>query len=165
MGLAYTAIRRGLALSEHAALFWPIKQIASLAALLAGFGYLALTGAHVPILRSFAMACLVALAVLTGRRALSWRALGLAAVALMLAAPDQVMGVSFQMSFAAVMALIAGWEMLSPRLTRAARGASPRHRFGSNQCAGGHRVPAGRGLPFRHGRTLLRARERCWPCR
>ena len=119
MGLTYTAIRRGLALFEHAP---PCSGRSSrspaLAALLAGFGYLALTGAHVPILRSFVMACLVALAVLTGRRALSWRALGLAATVLMLAAPDQVMGVSFQMSFAAVMALIAGWEVLSPRLTR-----------------------------------------------
>ncbi len=122
MGLAYTACRRGLSLSEHVALFWPTKQIACLISLAVGFAYLALTGAHVPILRSFAMACLVALAVLTGRRALSWRALGLAAVLLMLASPEQVMGVSFQMSFAAVMALIAGWEVLSPRLARLQEG-------------------------------------------
>jgi competence protein ComEC len=117
MGLIYILCRRGLAASEHAALFWPLREIAAIAALLAGAFYLALTGAHVPILRSFAMACLATLALLTGRRALSFRALALAATILMLAAPDLVMGVSFQMSFAAVLALIAGWEALRPHLT------------------------------------------------
>ncbi len=117
MGLVYAAFRRGLTLSEHVALFWPVNRIAASAALLAGMGYLALTGAHVPILRSIAMAALATLAVLTDRRAMSLRALALAAMALMLAAPALTMGVSFQMSFCAVMALIAGWEALRPRLT------------------------------------------------
>jgi competence protein ComEC len=118
MGLVYAAVRRGLAFSEHAALHWPLKQSAALAALAAGFGYLELTGAHVPILRSFAMASLVTLAILTGRRAISLRGLALAAFVLMAAAPHLVMGVSFQMSFAAVMALIAGWDVLAPYLAR-----------------------------------------------
>jgi competence protein ComEC len=118
MGLVFAATRRGLLLSERAALFWPVKQIAAVAALAAGLGYLALTGAHVPILRSFIMACLVTLALITGRRAVSMRALALAAVVLMAAAPDLVMGVSFQMSFAAVLALVAGWEALAPAMAR-----------------------------------------------
>jgi competence protein ComEC len=118
MGLVFAAFRRGLLLSERAALFWPLKQIAAVAALAAGLGYLALTGAHVPILRSFIMACLVTLALITGRRAVSMRALALAAVVLMAVAPDLVMGVSFQMSFAAVLALVAGWEALAPVMTR-----------------------------------------------
>jgi competence protein ComEC len=116
MGLVFAAVRSALAASERAALRWPVKQIAALAALAAGLLYLALTGAHVPILRSFAMACLVTLAVLTGRRAISLRALALAATVLMAFAPAEVMGVSFQMSFAAVLALVAGWEALAPRL-------------------------------------------------
>jgi competence protein ComEC len=114
MGLVFAAMRGSLLLSERAALFWPVKQIAAVAALAAGLGYLALTGAHVPILRSFIMASLVTLALITGRRAVSMRALALAAVVLMAAAPDLVMGVSFQMSFAAVLALVAGWEALAP---------------------------------------------------
>ncbi len=118
MGLAYAALRRGLALSERAALFWPLRQIGACGALAAGLFYLAMTGAHVPILRSFAMACLVTLALLTGRRALSMRGLAVAALVLMLAAPDLVMGVSFQMSFAAVVALLAGWEALRPLMVR-----------------------------------------------
>jgi competence protein ComEC len=96
--------------------------LAALAALVAGLLYLILTGAHVPILRSFAMACLVTLAVFTGRRAISLRALALAAAALMLVAPYEVMGVSFQMSFAAVLALVAGWEWARPRMARLGEG-------------------------------------------
>jgi competence protein ComEC len=118
MGLVFAAVRRALLLSERVALFWPVKQIAAVAALAAGLGYLALTGAHVPILRSFLMACLVTLALMTGRRAVSMRALALAALVLMAAAPDLVMGVSFQMSFAAVLALVAGWEALAPVMAR-----------------------------------------------
>jgi competence protein ComEC len=116
MGLVFAVVRAGLAISERAALCWPVKRIAAVAALTAGLLYLALTGGHVPILRSFAMACLVTLGELSGRRAISVRALALAAVALMVFAPAEVMGVSFQMSFSAVLALVAGWEAMSPRL-------------------------------------------------
>jgi competence protein ComEC len=116
MGLVFGTMRLLLTLSEHAALHWPAKRIAAVAALGGGLLYLALTGAHVPILRSFAMACLVTLALLTGRRAISPRTLAVAALVLMAGAPSLVMGVSFQMSFAAVLALVAGWEVVAPRL-------------------------------------------------
>jgi competence protein ComEC len=116
MGLFLGAMRGGLACSERAALFWPCKQIAAVAALAAGGAYLLLTGAHVPIIRSFAMACLFTLAVLTGRRAVSVRGLAVAATAILLIAPWEVGGVSFQMSFSAVLALIAGYEALRPHL-------------------------------------------------
>ena len=118
MGLVFGVTRMGLAACEWTALHWPTKQLASLTALMAGALYLALTGAHIPILRSFVMACLVTIAVFTGRRAVSLRALAVAAAALMLVAPQEVMGVSFQMSFSAVLALIAGYEALRPILAR-----------------------------------------------
>ena len=118
MGLVMGATRLGLALSEHAALRWPTKAIAAAAALAAGGCYLLLTGAHLPIIRSFAMASLVTLGLVLGRRALSLRGLALAAAALMLIAPNEVVGVSFGMSFSAVLALIAGYEALRPVLAR-----------------------------------------------
>ncbi len=118
MGLVFGAARLALARWEWAALHWPTKPMAALAALLAGGCYMLLTGAHVPIIRSFAMACLVTLGVLAGRRALSLRGLGLAMAALLLLAPNEVMGVSFQMSFSAVLALIAGYDLLRPWLSR-----------------------------------------------
>ncbi len=116
MGLVFGAVRMGLAAWEYAALRWPTKQIAAVTALAAGGGYMVLTGMHLPIMRSFAMAALVTVAVLAGRRPISLRGLALAAVVLMLVEPEQVPGVSFQMSFAAVLALIAGYEAVRPWL-------------------------------------------------
>ena len=118
MGVAMGATRLLLALSEHAALHWPTKAIAAGAALAVGGAYLLLTGAHLPIMRSFAMACLVTLGLVLGRRALSLRGLALAAAALMLLSPNEVVGASFGMSFSAVLALIAGYEALRPLLAR-----------------------------------------------
>ena len=118
MALVFWVTRLALAAWERAALHWPIRAIAGLAALLAGAGYAALTGGHVPVLRSLAMACLVTLALLVGRRALSLRGLALAAATILVAAPQEVGGVSFQMSFSAVLALIAGFEALRPWLVR-----------------------------------------------
>jgi competence protein ComEC len=130
MGLAFAATRLGLALWERSALHWPTKPIAAIAALLAGGGYMLLTGAHLPILRSFAMACLVTLGVSVGRRAVSLRGLALAMAALILFDPEAVVGVSFQMSFSAVLALIAGYAALRPWLTRLYGGGSWRRRLG-----------------------------------
>ena len=118
MSLVMGATRFGLACWERAALRWPCKQIAAGVALAAGAGYVLLTGMHVPVLRSFAMASLVTLGIAAGRRSFSMRGLAIAALAIMLASPDQVLGVSFQMSFAAVLALIAGYEALRPALAR-----------------------------------------------
>ncbi len=129
MSFAMLLARTMLAASEHASLFWPAKQLAAIAALIAGLGYALLTGLHVPILRSFLMATLFTLAVLAGRRAISLRGLGLAAMALMLAEPQEVPGVSFQMSFSAVLALISGYAVLRPWLNRL-RGKSLGRRFG-----------------------------------
>ncbi len=118
MGLVMGAVRLGLALWERAALRWPCKQIAAATALAVGAGYVLLTGMHVPVMRSFAMAALVTLGVATGRRAISMRGLALAAIALMMLWPQEVVGVSFQMSFAAVVALIAGYEAMRPALSQ-----------------------------------------------
>ena len=118
MGFALVLARNALAASEHASLFWPAKQLAAVAALLAGLGYALMTGLHVPIVRSFLMACLFTVAVLAGRRAISLRGLALAATGLMLYEPQEVPGVSFQMSFSAVLALISGYAALRPWLNR-----------------------------------------------
>jgi competence protein ComEC len=129
MGFAMLLARTALAASEHASLFWPAKQLAAITALLAGLGYALLTGLHVPIQRSFLMACLFTLAVLAGRRAVSLRSLAVAATVLMLVEPQEVPGVSFQMSFSAVLALISGYAALRPWLQRL-RGKSFGRRFG-----------------------------------
>lgn len=122
MGLGFSVLRLLLALVPALALRLPGKPVAALGALGLGAAYMLLTGAAVPMQRSFAMAALATLALLTGRRALSLRAWALAAVAVLLLQPDALLGPSFQMSFAAVLALIAGWDWLRPRLPRPERG-------------------------------------------
>jgi competence protein ComEC len=128
MGWTLALFRLGFAASERASLHWPTKKLAALSALLAGGGYMLLTGMHVPIVRSFAMACLYTIAVLAGRQAMSLRGLALAATVLMLLSPQAVPGVSFQMSFSAVLALISGYEALRPALHRLS-GKGWRQRF------------------------------------
>jgi competence protein ComEC len=135
MGLVFGLVRTLLALWEWAALRLPCKPIAAVAALAAGGFYMMLTGGHVPIIRSFAMACLVTLGILVGRRALSLRGLSLAMAALLLLAPEQAMGVSFQMSFSAVLALIAGYDALRPALLRLRAGGGWRRWLASHVTA------------------------------
>jgi len=118
MGLVFATLRFGLAAWEWAGLHLPVKAIAAVAALGCGGFYTLLTGAQVPMLRSFAMAALVTLAVVAGRRALSLRAWAVAMALVVAVAPWAVAGVSFQMSFAAVLALVAGFEALRPGLAR-----------------------------------------------
>jgi competence protein ComEC len=120
MGLFFTVSRYLLTRFERTALALPNKAIASVIAWLAGAAYAALTGAHLPIIRSLAMASLVTLAVVTGRRAVSLRALALAAMVLMLLTPEAVIGVSFQMSFSAVLALISGYAAITTARSRRA---------------------------------------------
>ncbi len=118
MGFVFMLSRALFALSERATLYWPTKQLAALAALGAGGLYMLLTGMHVPIMRSFAMAVLAVGGLIAGRRVISLRGLALAAAILLLLFPAEAIGVSFQMSFAAVLVLISGYEALRPWLSR-----------------------------------------------
>ena len=72
------------------------------------------------------MAGIVLLAVIVDRQPISMRPVAIAAVAVLLIWPDSLVGPSFQLSFAAIVALTAVWEELSPRRTsdlgRARRG-------------------------------------------
>lgn len=109
-GVLFFALRAGLALIEPVALRYPIKKWAAAAALAGAFGYLLLTGATVPTQRAFLMTGLVLLAVMLDRQALSMRLVAWAAAAVLLTAPESLLGPSFQMSFGAVVALVAFYE-------------------------------------------------------
>jgi len=117
-GLLFFAVRAGLALVEPLAITYPIKKWAAVAALCGAFGYLLLSGATVPTQRAFLMTGLVLLAVLLDRQAFSMALVAWAAGAVLLLAPESLLGPSFQMSFAAVIALIAVYEIIRHRFTR-----------------------------------------------
>ena len=84
-----------------------LPVVAAGVAALTGIGYTLLTGAEVPTVRSCAGALLVLLAVAIGREPLSLRMLAIAAFLVMLLWPEAVVGPSFQMSFASVLAIIS----------------------------------------------------------
>lgn len=73
----------------------------------AGIGYTLLTGAEVPTVRSCVGALLVLLAIALGREPLSMRMVAVAAFVVLLLWPESLVGPSFQMSFAAVIAIVA----------------------------------------------------------
>lgn len=114
-GIVMFVVRAGLALAGPAALRHPVKKWAAAAALLAAFGYSLLAGWTVPTQRSFLMAAVMLLAVIVERRALTLRTVALAAMAILVVAPEALLGPSFQMSFAAVIALVAAFEVLSAK--------------------------------------------------
>jgi len=114
--LLFFAARAGLALAEPLALRRPIKKWAAAAALAGAFAYLLISGAEVPTQRAFLMTALVTLAILCDRSALSMRMVAWAAGAILLLTPEALLSASFQLSFAAVVALIAAYEALGPKL-------------------------------------------------
>ena len=96
-----------LALWPWLALRVRLPVVAAGAGALSGIAYTLLTGAQVPTVRSCAGAILVMLALALGREPLSLRLLAIAALFVMLLWPEAVVGPSFQMSFASVLAIVA----------------------------------------------------------
>ena len=74
---------------------------------LTGIFYTLLTGAEVPTVRSCVGALLVLIALALGREALSLRMVAVAASIVLLLWPEALAGPSFQMSFAAVLSIVA----------------------------------------------------------
>lgn len=111
-GGTYAVILIILSMSQTAALHYPTHRIAAVAALIAAICYLGLSGASVATQRSFIMVFLVFLGVLTGRRGLTLRSVALAGLALLLLAPERLFHPGFQMSFAAVICLVAAYDAL-----------------------------------------------------
>jgi competence protein ComEC len=109
-GVVFFLVRAVLAIVPGLALRRPIKKWAALAALAAATFYLLLSGAEVATQRSYYMTAFVLGAVLIDRQALTLRTIGAAAILVLLLAPEAVVHPSFQMSFAATLALIAAYE-------------------------------------------------------
>jgi competence protein ComEC len=127
----FFAVRGGLALIPPVALRWPIKKIAAAATLVVLFCYLMLSGAAIPTERAFVMNGIVFAAILIDRLRLSMRICAVAAAVVLLLAPESLAGVSFQMSFGAVVALIAVYETWGEQLGRMLRrGSLARKAFG-----------------------------------
>ncbi len=91
----------------------PIKKIAAIAGILTALFYLAISGASVSAIRATFMLILIFGAVLFGRRALTMRNVAFAAIFIIITDPASIFRPSFQLSFAAVVALVGVYEIIS----------------------------------------------------
>lgn len=121
-GGIFWLVRALLAAIPAIVLRWPIKKWAAGVALAVSAFYLVISGMEAAAVRSFVMLATVMTAVLLDRPALTMRSLALAAGILLLARPESIADAGFQMSFAAVAALIAVAEWDQKRERGAPRG-------------------------------------------
>ena len=119
------AARMTLGLWPWFALRAPVPTLALAAGALAGLAYTLLAGAQVPTVRAVIAACIVVLGMMLGRQALSLRLLAAAAFAILVVRPEALLGASFQMSFAAVIGIVALYESRLGRWLTAVRDDEP----------------------------------------
>ena len=103
-------VLRILALWPRLALRANLLLIAAAAGALAGIAYTLLSGAQVPTVRSCVAALLVLGGIALGREAMTLRMVAAGALIVLLFRPEALVGPSFQLSFAAVTAIIAFHE-------------------------------------------------------
>lgn len=89
---------------------WPLHKIAAATALASIVCYTFLVGSPIPAVRALLMAGLVLVAILINRRAITLRSVALAAGLILLIYPESLLLPGFQLSFAAITALVAAYE-------------------------------------------------------
>lgn len=109
-GMMFFVIRALLALMPSLALTRPIKKWAALGALGAATFYLVVSGSAVATQRSYIMVAIVLIGVMADRPAITFRTLTVAALIVMSLTPQTLVHPSFQMSFAATLALVALYQ-------------------------------------------------------
>lgn len=131
-GFVFFAVRGGLGLNAAWIARYPLKKWAAIAGLIAATFYLSISGAAWSAVRAYIMAVIGFGAILVDREAISLRNVAIAATAIIGVRPESVVSAGFQMSFAAVLALVAvyaAWQRMH--------------------------VPMARGLGFRAGAFLI----------
>lgn len=117
-GVVFTALRSFLSLFSGLALRFDARKIAAAGAIAAGAAYLLLSGYAVATERAFIMVLVFFGAVFLDRRALTLRAVAVAAFLVLLRRPEALIGAGFQMSFAATVALVTVFGQLQGRSGR-----------------------------------------------
>lgn len=112
---------RLLALSPTLALRFRLTLIAAGGGALAGIAYTILTGAEVPTVRSCIAALLILGGIALGREALTLRLVATGALIVLLLWPESLVGPSFQLSFAAITAIVVLHEQPKVRAFLAKR--------------------------------------------
>lgn len=117
-GLMFFLVRLTAAFIPAFSVRYDSKKTAAVFAILISIFYLLISGAAVPAQRAFIMNFIVVLGIFLGRRAISMKTISTAAIIVLILSPQALIGASFQMSFAAVIALIAFYEKYAGALQR-----------------------------------------------
>ena len=92
-----------------------VRKIAAVIGLLTATAYLILSGASVATQRAYIMACIVFLALILDRQAISIRSVSVAAFITLWLHPEALVSPGFQMSFSAVLALVVVYRYWDSR--------------------------------------------------
>ncbi len=118
VAFVFGLLRTGLAAIPPLALRVNTKKVAAVVALAVAWFYLQLSGSNVATERAFIMVSVMLVAILLDRRALTLRSVAIAGIVLLLWQPETLAEPGFQMSFAATVALIAGFRAIDTRVAR-----------------------------------------------
>ncbi|MBW9117490.1 ComEC/Rec2 family competence protein [Rhizobium cauense] len=117
-GIFFVGLRLLLSLFPSIVQAYPTKKIAAAGALVALTAYYMISGFAVSAERAFIMMAIMLAAVFFDRPSISLRNIALSAWVILLLSPSEALGPSFQMSFAATLALVAGYAIWSKRAAR-----------------------------------------------
>ncbi|WP_170557120.1 ComEC/Rec2 family competence protein [Ruegeria atlantica] len=106
-GFVYLMCRMVFSTIPALALRIPVRKLAAVCAMVSATIYLLLSGGNVATERAFVMASVMLMAILIDRRAISLRAVAVAALIVLTLRPESLLSPGFQMSFAATTALVA----------------------------------------------------------
>ncbi len=112
-GIFFVTLRFLLSRSQYLTLHFDIKKIAAIVAIISSYFYLKIAGSPVPAIRSFVAVLLVMLAIFFDRKIDPLRSIMLGAFVLILFNPYNIFSISFQLSFAAMLALVTVHEIWS----------------------------------------------------
>jgi competence protein ComEC len=114
-GAAFLFLRSGLALVPSLALRLATKKWAAIIAAVLATAYLLISGGAIATVRAYVMVLVMLVAVLLDRPAIALRNVAIAALIILLIRPESLLSAGFQMSFAAVVALVAAYEAIRDR--------------------------------------------------
>lgn len=109
-GIFFLTSRVLMNLSNFIAWHYNIKLIAAIISLIGSGAYLMLSGTQIAATRAYIMTSIFMISIILSRSPYPLRSLGVAAMVMLSLNPEYVMHPSFQLSFAAVLALIGGYE-------------------------------------------------------
>jgi len=124
-GIFFVGLRSALALVPGVAQAWPVKKLAAGGALAMVTCYYLISGFGVSAQRAYIMMAVMLVAVLLDRPSISLRNVALSALIILVWTPSEILGPSFQMSFAATIALVAGYAAWSRRADSSDNEPSP----------------------------------------